>query len=204
MQSEDWCSSGSLVLCPFGLCGCICRVHPAWVGLAEQRALNCQKKAFPGFFIRLMWSAWDEVTSLWHHPAAGSWDFRRWILTQSVAVLLWFSSLSCLDFKVGSRTLLPEPAIAEIGVILDNISRMLLSCLLPGVCALHFMASTFLPLPLNCILNNLYMSLGCCMNWLVIFSTDVNNILINAKHGLEIPYFSCSWIFLCLQAKDLF
>lgn len=59
--------------------------------------------------------------------------------TQSVAVLLWFSSLDCLDFKVGSRTSLPEPASAEISVILDDISRMLLSCLLPGVCALHFM-----------------------------------------------------------------
>lgn len=77
------------------------------------------------------------------------------MLTESVAVLLWFSSLDCLDLKVGSRTLLPEPEIAEISVILDDISRMLLSCLLPGVSALCFMAATFLPLPLNCIFNNL-------------------------------------------------
>lgn len=77
------------------------------------------------------------------------------MLTGSIAVLLWFSSLDCLDFKVGSRTLFPEPATAEISDILDDISRMLLSSLLPGVCALHFMAATFLPLPLNCILNNL-------------------------------------------------
>lgn len=39
------------------------------------------------------------------------------------------------------------------------------------------------------------MSLGFCMSWLVVFSTDVNSILINAKHISETPDLSSSWIF---------
>lgn len=47
---QQWLS-GFMSLWPLWL---LCKVHPAYVEFAELRAVNHQKKAFPGFFVRLM------------------------------------------------------------------------------------------------------------------------------------------------------